>query len=59
MLKTTDNQTLLSGANTIGLVSLLAYTLRTFNEVNTNIDDLRMELDDFRKIIRKITKDLT
>ena len=49
MLKTTDNQTLLAGANVVGLVSLLAYTLRTFNEVNSNIDELRSELDSFRK----------
>lgn len=49
MLKTTDNKTLLSGANTIGLVSLIAYTLRTFNEVNSNIEDLRSDLDEFKK----------
>ena len=49
MLKTTDNQTLIAGANVVGLVSLLAYTLRTFNEVNSNIDELRSELDSFRK----------
>lgn len=49
MLKTTDNQTLLAGANVVGMVSLLAYTLRTFNEVNANIDELRNELDTFRK----------
>jgi len=49
MLKSSDNQTLLAGANAIGLVSLIAYTLRTFNEVNSNIDDLRSELDGFRK----------
>ncbi len=49
MLKTTDNQTLLAGANAVGLLSLMAYTLRTFNEVNSNIDELRSELDAFRK----------
>ena len=49
MLKTTDNQTLLSGANTVGLISLLAYTLRTFNEVNSNLDELKLELDAFKK----------
>jgi len=49
MLKTTDNQTLLAGANAVGLLSLVAYTLRTFNEVNSNIDELRLELDAFRK----------
>ena len=41
MFKSTDNQTLLTGVNSVGLVSLLAYTLRTFNEVNANLEDLR------------------
>ena len=49
MLKTTDNQTLLAGVNAVGVVSLLAYTLRTFNEVNSNIDELRNEMESFRK----------
>tara|TARA_R110002110_G_scaffold60385_6_gene169996 strand:- start:128 stop:553 length:426 start_codon:yes stop_codon:yes gene_type:complete len=49
MFKSTDNQTLITGANAVGLVSLLAYTLRTFNEVNSNIDELRSELDVLRK----------
>ena len=49
MLKTTDNHTLLAGANAVGQLSLVAYTLRTFNEVNSNIDELRSELDAFRK----------
>ena len=49
MLKTTDNQTLLAGANTVGMISLLAYTLRTFNEVNANIEELRHDMDTFRK----------
>lgn len=49
MLKTTDNQTLISGINTVGMVSLLAYTLRTFNEVNSNIEDLRSDLENFKR----------
>ena len=49
MFKSTDNQTLITGVNAVGLVSLLAYTLRTFNEVNANIDDLRSEIDVLRK----------
>ena len=49
MFKSTDNQTLITGVNTVGLVSLLAYTIRTFNEVNTNIEELRSEIDVLRK----------
>lgn len=49
MLKTTDNQTLLAGANVVGIVSLLAYTVRTFNEVNSNIEELRSDLENFKK----------
>ncbi len=49
MLKTTDNNTLLTGVNSLGLVSLLAYTIRTFNEVNSNLEELRSEIDVLRK----------
>ena len=49
MFKSTDNQTLLTGVNSVGLVSLLAYTLRTFNEVNANLEDLRSDLDSVKK----------
>ena len=49
MFKSTDNQTLMTGVNAVGLVSLLAYTIRTFNEVNTNIEELRSEIDVLRK----------
>ena len=56
MLKTTDNQTLLAGANTIGLVSLLAYTLRTFNEVNSNLEEMRSELDEVKKTFSENNK---
>lgn len=49
MFKSTDNQTLLTGVNSVGLVSLLAYTLRTFNEVNSNLEDLRGDIDMIKK----------
>ena len=49
MFKATDNQTIITGINSVGLVSLLAYTLRTFNEVNNNIEELRTELDGLKK----------
>ena len=39
---------MLSGANTLGLVSLLAYTLRTFNEININLEDLRNEMEQIK-----------
>lgn len=39
---------LLSSANTAGLVSLLAYTLRTFNEVNSNLEDIRSEIEQIK-----------
>ena len=29
-----NQQTVLSGANTLGLISLLAFVIRSFNEVN-------------------------
>jgi len=39
------NLTLLSGVNTVSVVALLAYTVRTFNEVNTNLEELRGDLE--------------
>lgn len=56
MFKSTDNQTLLTGVNSVGLVSLLAYTLRTFNEVNANLEDLRSDLDVVKKAFSENNK---
>ena len=56
MFKSTDNQTLLTGVNSVGLVSLLAYTLRTFNEVNANLEDLRSDLDTVKKAFSENNK---
>ena len=39
---------LLGGANTAALVSLLAYSLRTFNEINSNLEDIRSELEQIK-----------
>jgi 3'-phosphoadenosine 5'-phosphosulfate sulfotransferase (PAPS reductase)/FAD synthetase len=49
MFKNSDNATLLTGVNSLGLVSLLAYTIRTFNEVNSNMDEIKHELETLRK----------
>ena len=46
---TKDNQMLLTGVNSIGLVSLLAFTIRTFNDVAANIEDIRAELETIKK----------
>jgi hypothetical protein len=36
---------MMSGANVVGLVSLLAYTVKSLNEVNSNLEDIRLEVD--------------
>ena len=46
---TKDNQMLLTGVNSIGLVSLLAFTVRTFNDVAANIEDIRSEIESIKK----------
>ena len=46
---TKDNQMLLTGVNSIGLVSLLAFTIRTFNDVAANIEDIRSEIESLKK----------
>jgi uncharacterized membrane-anchored protein YhcB (DUF1043 family) len=49
MFDTNAKQALLLGsANTAGLVSLLAYSLRTFNEINSNLEDIRSELEQIK-----------
>ena len=46
---TKDNQMLLTGVNSVGLVSLLAFTIRTFNDVATSIEDIRSEIETIKK----------
>lgn len=46
---TKDNQILLTGVNSIGLVSLLAFTVRTFNDVAASIEDIRSEIETIKK----------
>lgn len=39
----TSGATILTGANTIGLMALLAYTVRNISEINIYLDELRDE----------------
>lgn len=39
---------MLSGVNTLGLVSLLGYTLRTFNEMNATLEELRSDMEQIK-----------
>lgn len=49
MSKLKDTNFTVTGINTLGLVSLLGYTIRTFNEVNANIESVRQELETMKK----------
>jgi hypothetical protein len=49
MSKLKDSNFTITGINTVGLVSLLAYTVRTFNEVNSNIEGLKQDLENIKK----------
>ena len=40
----TNGSTLLTGANTVGLMALLAYTVRNITEMNLYLDEIRDEL---------------
>ena len=46
---TKDNQMLLTGVNSVGLISLLAFTVRTFNEIASSIEDIRGEIEEIKK----------
>lgn len=41
---TTSGTTMMTGVNTLGLVALLAYSVRNINEMNEQISDLKEEL---------------
>ena len=51
-----NQQTILSGANTLGLISLLAYVIRSFNEVNQNMEEIRTEFSTLKNYINENTK---
>lgn len=40
----TNGTTMLTGANTLGLMALLAYTVRNISEMNLYLDEIRDEL---------------
>jgi len=40
----TNGTTMLTGANTVGLMALLAYTVRNISEMNLYLDEIRDEL---------------
>tara|TARA_R100000664_G_C2687718_1_gene93086 strand:+ start:56 stop:451 length:396 start_codon:yes stop_codon:yes gene_type:complete len=44
---------LLTGANTVGLVSLLAFTVKSLNEKSQEIEELKTEFSNLRKSINE------
>ena len=49
MLKNQQNQSLmLGGANTLGIAALAAYTIRTLNDINASLEDMRYELEQIK-----------
>ena len=45
----TNGTTILTGANTVGLMALLAYTVRNISEMNLYLDEIRDELKSLKK----------
>ena len=52
-LLNSSQHVLLTGANTVGLVSLLAFTVKSLNEKNQEIEELRTEFSSLRKSINE------
>ena len=50
-LLSNSQHVLLTGANTVGLVSLLAFTVKSLNEKTQEIEELRTEFSSLRKYI--------
>jgi chromosome segregation ATPase len=50
-LMSDSQHVLLTGANTLGLVTLLAYTVKNLNEKTQEIEELRTEFSNLRKYI--------
>ena len=49
MLSNQQNQALLlGGANTVGIAALAAYTIRTLNELNSSLEDIRYEMEQIK-----------
>lgn len=51
-----NQQMMLSGANTVGLVSLLAFVIKNFNEMNQSLEEIRTEFSTLKNYINENTK---
>lgn len=51
-----NNSLMLTGMNTAGLVTLLAYTVKTFNEINSSLEDIRFEVDSLKSSLSENNK---
>jgi len=51
-----DKSHMATGANSVGLVALLVYSLKEFKEINNNIDELRLEVTKLRANNTETTK---
>lgn len=51
-----NQQMILSGVNTVGLVSLLAFVIRSFNEVNQSIEEIKTEFSTLKNSINENNK---
>ena len=52
----TNGSTLLAGANTVGLMALVAYTVRNITEMNLYLDEIRDELKSLKMSHADTTK---
>jgi len=52
----TNGTTMLTGANTLGLMALLAYTVRNISEMNVYLDEIRDELKSLKSSYADTTK---
>lgn len=57
MFKNSQNQAMvLGGVNTAGILSLAAYTVRTLNEVNSNLEEMRFEMEQMKSTFSENNK---
>ena len=57
MFKNSQNQAMiLGGVNTAGILSLAAYTVRTLNEVNSNLEEMRFEMEQIKSTFSENNK---
>ena len=55
-IMTTGQQVALTGVNTVGLISLLAFTIRNFNELNSTIEEIKTEFSNLKHSINENNK---